>query len=427
MMIGQLQLLKILFAQSLLPNINKFVRLMEYKKMINRLLALYVFFILACLSVSVNASSGNVKVGADRLDSLLVKIADREVALVANQTSCLSNGTHLLDTLLSKNVSVRKIFVPEHGFRGNADAGETVKDGKDVKTGIPIMSLYGDNKKPNAAALAGVEVIVFDLQDVGTRFYTYISTMHYVMEACAENNIECIVLDRPNPNDYIDGPILDPKFKSFVGMHPIPVLHGLTVGELALMINGEGWLNGGAKCRLSVVAVEGWLHGQAFSLKVKPSPNLPNDQAIRLYPSLCFFEATNVSVGRGTYYPFQIIGYPDPKFGKFTFMPKPLPGFDKNPLQKDQLCYGIDLRNISFKGGLSLEYLIDYYKKSGLGASFFKSPNFMDKLSGTDKLRLQIISGMSEKQIRESWQGDLKKYKTMRSKYLLYADKSDNK
>ncbi len=378
-------------------------------------------FLIACFPAEI--ISANVKVGADRIDTLKTHLANKKVALVVNQTSCLSDGTHLLDKLLSEKVSITKIFVPEHGFRGDADAGETIKNGKDAKTGIPIVSLYGNNKKPSKASLEGTDVVVFDLQDVGTRFYTYISTMHYVMEACAENNIECIVLDRPNPNDYIDGPLLEKKFTSFVGMHPIPVLHGLTVGELAQMINGEGWLLYKAKCKLTVITMEGWKHGDFYSLPVKPSPNLPNDQAIKLYPSLCFFEATNVSIGRGTLFPFQIVGYPDPKFGSFTFMPKSLPGSAKNPLQQDKLCYGIDLRKADFKGGLSLEYFISFYKKSGLGASFFKSPNFMDKLAGTDKLRNQIISGMTEDQIRQTWQEDLKKYRTIRSKYLLYQDK----
>ncbi len=378
---------------------------------------------LFCFVISFSKASANIRVGADRVDTLAMHLTNKRIALVANQTSILSNGTHLLDTLLSRKIAVKKIFVPEHGFRGDADAGETVKDGKDIKTGVPITSLYGNNKKPNKASLEGIDVIVFDLQDVGTRFYTYISTMHYIMEACAENNLECVILDRPNPNDYIDGPILNPKFRSFVGMHPIPILHGLTVGELAQMINGEKWLQFQATCKLTVITMEGWKHGDHYSLPVKPSPNLPNDQSIKLYPSLCFFEATDISIGRGTYYPFQIIGYPDFKFGSFTFKPKSMPGSAKKPPQQDKLCYGVDLRDVKFKGGLSLEFLISFYKKSGLGTSFFKSPNFMDKLSGTDELRNQIVSGMTEAQIRETWQKDLNNYKTIRNKYLLYSNK----
>ncbi|MFR9165644.1 MAG: exo-beta-N-acetylmuramidase NamZ domain-containing protein [Dysgonomonas sp.] len=376
-----------------------------------------------CFVFSLNAfASDKVKVGADKLDVLLPLLENKKVALVVNQTSCLSNGVHLLDTLISEGVTVTKIFAPEHGFRGNADAGETVKDGKDVKTGLPIVSLYGSNKKPGKSLIDDTDVIIFDIQDVGARFYTYISTMHYIMESCAENGKECIVLDRPNPCDYVDGPMLEQKYKSFVGMHPIPLLHGLTVGELAKMINGEKWLSNGGECNLSVVTADNWKHGQPYSLPIKPSPNLPNDQSIKLYPSLCFFEGTDISVGRGTYFPFQVIGYPDPKFGDFTFMPKSLEGFDKKPVQQDKLCYGLDLRNVEVTKGLDLEYLISFYKKSGLGTSFFKSPNHMDKLAGTNKLREQIIKGVSEKEIRDSWEADLDKYKTIRKKYLLYSD-----
>jgi len=361
----------------------------------------------------------NIQLGADRIDLTIPNLKGRKVALVVNQTSILGNGTHLLDTLVAYNINITKIFAPEHGFRGEADAGEKIVDGKDSKTGIPVISLYGKNHKPTAEQLKDTEIVIFDIQDVGTRFYTYISTMHYVMEACAENDKECIVLDRPNPNDYVDGPILDIKYKSFVGMHPIPVLHGLTVGELANMINGEGWLNKGIKCRLKIIPMSGWKHGQPYSLPVKPSPNLPNDQSIKLYPSLCFFEATQVSVGRGTEFPFQVIGAPNPKYGSFKFTPHSVPGA-KNPLLKDKLCYGTDLREYEFKGGLSLSFLIDFYKKSGLGASFFSSPKFMDLLSGSNLLRQQITKGMTEDKIRETWQDDLKKYKELRTKYLLY-------
>ncbi|NDW17511.1 DUF1343 domain-containing protein [Dysgonomonas sp. 216] len=378
---------------------------------------LILFFL--CLS---SVSYASLRLGADRLEVLLPLIKEKKVALVVNQTSCLSNGTHLLDTLLAENIQVKKIFAPEHGIRGNADAGETVIDGKDPKTGINITSLYGKNKKPTRAMLNNIDIVIFDIQDVGARFYTYISTMHYVMEACAEQQKTCIILDRPNPHDFIDGPILESSLKSFVGMHPIPVLHGLTIGELAKMINGEGWLNQKIKCKLKIITLEGWKHGQAYSLPIKPSPNLPNDQSIKLYASLCFFEATNVSVGRGTYFPFQAIGYPDPKFGDFTFTPKSLPGFDKNPLQKDKLCYGVDLRQFKFNDGLSLKFLISFYKKSGSAPSFFKSPRFMDNLAGTSKLRLQIQKGATEEEIRKSWENDLTKYKTIRKKYLLYTE-----
>ncbi len=364
----------------------------------------------------------NIKVGADQLEKVLPLINNKRVALVINHTSCQTNGTHLLDALISEDVNVVKIFAPEHGFRGNADAGERVVNGKDPKTGISVFSLYGRTKKPTAEMLQDIDVVIFDIQDVGARFYTYISTMHYVMEACAENNKPLIVLDRPNPHDYIDGPVLRPAYKSFVGMHPIPVLHGLTIGELAGMINGEGWLSGAEKCNLTVIKVVGWKHRDSYSLQIKPSPNLPNDQSIALYASLCFFEATNVSVGRGTYYPFQVIGYPDKRFGSFTFTPASLEGFDKNPLQKDKLCYGVDLRSVKFDQGFSLKYLIQFYKQSGQGAKFFKSPQFMNMLAGSDQLQRQIISGMSESAIRKTWVNDLSSYKSKRKKYLLYED-----
>ncbi|GAB6011681.1 exo-beta-N-acetylmuramidase NamZ family protein [Viscerimonas tarda] len=383
------------------------------------LLLLFLHFIAIS---SQNRDVAALKVGADRLEVLLPLLKDKKVALVINQTSCLSNGVHLLDTLWANGVSITRIFAPEHGFRGDAGAGETIVDGKDRETGISILSLYGNNKKPARSQLSDVDVVVFDIQDVGARFYTYISTMHYVMEACAENGKECIVLDRPNPNDYIDGPVLDPQYKSFVGMHPIPALHGLTVGELAQMINGEKWLKNRVTCRLTVISVTGWTHGKSFYPPIKPSPNLPTDQSVMLYPSLCFFEATTISIGRGTHFPFQVIGFPNPKFGSFTFTPESLPGFDRNPLQKGKLCYGIDLREAKVERGLSLKYLIDFYKKAGRTPSFFKSPDFMDKLAGTNKLREQIIKGMDEKTIRATWKKDLNNYKTMRKKYLLYPD-----
>lgn len=381
---------------------------------------LLLFFILFAGQMD---AADKIRVGADKIEKLLPLVNNKNVALVINHTSCQTNGTHLLDALLSEHVNVVKIFAPEHGFRGNADAGERIINGKDSKTGLPLVSLYGKTKKPTAEMLQGVDIVIFDIQDVGARFYTYISTMHYVMEACAENDKPLIVLDRPNPHDYIDGPVLKPAYKSFVGMHPIPVLHGLTIGELAQMVNGEGWLSGKAKCNLTVIPVDGWKHGDRYLLPVKPSPNLPNEQAINLYASLCFFEATNVSVGRGTYYPFQVVGYPDSRFGSFTFTPVSLEGFDKNPLQKDKLCYGVDLRDLKFDQGLTLKYLIQFYKKSGLGAKFFKSPKFMNMLAGSDQLQRQILSGMSEEAIRKTWADDLNRYKVKRKKYLLYEDK----
>jgi len=379
------------------------------------------FLIILSFVSNIDISAQNIKLGVDRLDILLPKIKDKKVALVVNQTSLQSNSTHLLDALLSEKINIVKIFAPEHGFRGDADAGETIVDGKDSKTGIAVISLYGKNYKPTATQLNDIDIVLFDIQDVGTRFYTYISTMHYVMEACAENNKQCIVTDRPNPNDFIDGPVLNLKYRSFVGMHPIPVVHGLTVGELAQMINGEGWLKNNVKCDLLVIPMEGWQHGQPYILPVKPSPNLPNSQSIGLYPSLCFFEATNVSVGRGTDFPFQVIGAPSKKYGQFSFTPRSTPGA-KNPLNLNKTCYGKDLREYETKKKIELHFLIDFYKKSGQGAAFFTNPKFMDLLAGTSTLRTQIINGYSEDRIRKSWEKDINVYKTIRERYLLYTE-----
>lgn len=366
-----------------------------------------------------------LKLGAERMDVVTRLLKDKQVGLVVNQTSILEKQQkHLLDALLEEGVSVKKVFAPEHGFRGTADAGAEVKDSRDVKTGVPIISLYGKNKKPTAEQLAGLDVVVFDIQDVGARFYTYISTMHYVMEACAENEVEFIVLDRPNPNDFVDGPVRQKGFESFVGVDPLPILHGLTIGELAWMINKEGWLKSTPDtCRLHIVKMENWRHGDPYWLPVKPSPNLPNDQSIRLYPSLCFFEGTNISVGRGTYYPFQILGAPDPRYGDFTFTPTSLPGFDTKPLHQDKECYGLDLREYPFAGGLTLKFFLDFYNKAGNDqAFFFTRPQWFDLLAGTKELRFQIVRGLNEDEIRASWQPALNEYKKIRKKYLLYPD-----
>ena len=296
-----------------------------------------------------------------------------------------------------------------------------MKDGKDSRTGIPIVSLYGDNKKPSATQLKDVDVILFDIQDVGARFYTYISTMYYVMDACAENKKEMIVLDRPNPCDYVDGPILKPAYRSFVGMLPIPVLHGCTIGELAQMINGEGWIaNKKNPCSLKVIPMTGWKHREPYSLPIKPSPNLPNDQSIRLYASLCPFEATRVSVGRGTTFPFQVLGAPNKKYGSFTFTPRSLPGFDKNPMHKGITCYGEDLRNVTDVNGFTLRYFLNFYRLSGESAAFFSRARWFDLLMGTDSVRKAILKGESEEAIRNSWQKELQDYKEIRKKHLLY-------
>ena len=384
------------------------------------------FYILSLLfTLCLGAVKGQtLRVGAERMETLLPLLEGKRIALTVNQTSVVgSQHTHLLDTLLSLKVNVRKIFAPEHGFRGQADAGETVKNGKDVKSGLPILSLYGNNKKPTSAQLADIDVVVFDIQDVGARFYTYISTMHYLMEACAENNKTLIVTDRPNPCDHVDGPIREASKKSFVGMHAIPVLHGCTVGELAQMINGEGWLKNKMQCKLTVVPMEGWKHGQAYSLPIKPSPNLPNDQAIALYPSLCPFEGTSVSVGRGTFMPFQIYGSPHIKKQGFHFKPQSLEGFDKNPIYKNENCYGEDLRQAEAPKGLSLKYVIacyQAYKEVGKDDLFFSRASWFDLLMGTSSVRLQIIAGKDEATIRASWKSQLDKYNQTRTKYLLY-------
>lgn len=388
----------------------------------DKLLFTPLFLLIFLISLPTQAT---VRCGADRMEQVLPLLKGKQIALVVNQTSLTANGTHLLDTLFQSGVTIAKIFAPEHGFRGTADAGETVRHDIDSKTGLPIVSLYGKNKKPQPAQLQDTDAVVFDIQDVGARFYTYISTLYYVMQACAENGKEVIVLDRPNPCDYVDGPVLRPAYKSFVGMLPIPVLHGCTTGEMAQMINGEGWLGNGLHCTLSIVKAEGWQHGQAYSLPVKPSPNLPNDQAIALYPSLCPFEGTSVSVGRGTYHPFQVLGTPvlPYSFSSFRFMPRALEGFDKNPLHKGRYCYGQNLQSIIPPQGFSLQYIIEWYQKykqQQKEKEFFTRPHWFDLLMGTDQIRKDITQGKTEEEIRATWEKELTAYKAIRKKYLLY-------
>ncbi|TAJ15025.1 DUF1343 domain-containing protein [Marinilabiliaceae bacterium JC017] len=360
--------------------------------------------------------------GIEKTSDYLPLLKGKNVGVLVNHTSQI-HGTHLIDTLLAMQVQVKRIFAPEHGFRGNADAGEHIKSGTDPMTGLPVISLYGKNKKPSPEQLKGLDVVIFDIQDVGVRFYTYISSMHYMMEACAENGVKLIVFDRPNPNgDYVDGPVLDTtRFRSFVGMHPIPIVHGLTVGELALMINGEGWLKDGMKCDLTVMTMANYTHSTPYAIPVKPSPNLPTDLSIRLYPSLCFFEATKVSVGRGTLFPFQVIGYPDEKFGDFSFTPESIPGMSKHPLQEGKACYGVDLRTASMAHRLTLAYLLDFYEKSGKDSAFISNPRWFNLLSGTDRLLTQIQNGKTEAEIKASWSEELNAYLNLRKKYLLYS------
>lgn len=395
--------------------------------MINKKLLLNakLFFLFFLCQFIYPQHSKQVTSGAEQIDTILTLTNNKRVGLAINHTSILENAkVHLLDTLLTEGADIRKVFAPEHGFRGSAEAGEEVKNSRDLKTGIPIVSLYGKNKKPTAEQLEDLDIIIFDIQDVGTRFYTYISTMHYIMEACAEHNKALIILDRPNPNDYIDGPVRKKGYESFVGMHPIPVLHGLTVGELAQMINEEGWLKTkGKKCPLTVITMQNWKHGDPYWLPVKPSPNLPNEQAVRLYPSLCFFEGTNISVGRGTYFPFQVLGYPDSGVGDFSFTPMPIKGLDTNPLHKNTPCYGMDLREYPFEGGLSLRFILDFYKRLNKNdKKFFSRASWFDLLAGTNELRLQISGGLSEEEIRATWEEELNTYKETRQKYLLYPD-----
>lgn len=377
--------------------------------------------------LAVLQATAQVKNGADRLEELFPLLENKRISLVVNQTSLVQN-VHLLDTLYNKGMHITQVFAPEHGFRGDADAGEFIKNGKDYRTQVPIISLYGKNKKPQPTQLQQTDIVIFDIQDVGARFYTYISTMFYVMQACAENNKELIILDRPNPCDYVDGPVLDMKYKSFVGMLPIPVLHGCTIGELAQMINGEGWLGNNLQCPLKVITIEDWKHGQPYSLPVKPSPNLPNDQAIALYPSLCPFEGTSVSVGRGTDFPFQIIGSPTTKNLKFRFMPHPMKGSDKHPLHQDTYCYGLNLSSEkNIPKGFSLQYVIQFYNyfqnlNKHAEKEFFTRPHWFDLLMGTNQVRLDILKNKTEEQIRSAWQKKLNQYKEIRKKYLLYED-----
>ncbi len=368
-------------------------------------------------------SQNKVIVGAERFEEYLSLVKNKKVGILANQTSVVRNQNgdfiHLLDTLLSLDVDVIKIFSPEHGFRGNVEAGGYVNNSVDSKTNLPIISLYGKNKKPTKEQIKDCEVILFDLQDVGCRFYTYISTLHYVMEACAENNCKLIVLDRPNPNDYIDGPVLEAKFQSFVGMHRVPVLHAMTIGEYAKMINGEGWLKNSIQCDLQVIEIFGWKHDmkEVYQLFVAPSPNLQTPKAIELYPSLCFFEGTKVSVGRGTDTPFEIIGYPDYYDKTFSFTPRAIKGVSDNPMYKGKKCYGMKYLKVQ-KKELDLSFLIKMYKTANKKEDFFNS--FFDKLAGTDQLRKQIEKGLSQEEIKLSWQKDIEKFKKIRQKYLLY-------
>ncbi len=368
--------------------------------------------------------AGKITAAAEQPGLYLPLLKDKRIALVVNHSSLLGKK-HLVDTLLKHDVKVQKIFAPEHGFRGKEDAGVHVKNSRDTQTGLPIISLYGKHKKPTKADLKGIDLIVFDIQDVGVRFYTYLSTLHYIMEAGAEHHIPVMVLDRPNPNGhYIDGPVLQKKYRSFVGLDPVPVVYGMTIGEYAKMLNGERWLKGAVQAKLTVVPLLNYTHRSFYSLPVKPSPNLPNDRAISLYPSLAFFEGTVISAGRGTKKPFQLYGAPKYEVKKFSFVPQSRSGA-KYPKFKGKRCYGVDLSKSNFKKKrakqlLNLTYLQDAYAKYPNKNSFFLKNKFIDKLAGSDQLRKQILSGASEEMIRKSWERDLEKFKQIRKKYLLY-------
>ncbi|CAA7391420.1 exo-beta-N-acetylmuramidase NamZ family protein [Chryseobacterium fistulae] len=367
---------------------------------------------------------GEFKTGADQPELYLPLLKNKVIGVVTNQTGLMNDRTYLVDFLVKNNIKIQTIFAPEHGFRGDADAGEKVKNGIDVKTGIPIVSLYGNNKKPTAAQLKGIDIIVFDIQDVGTRFYTYISTLSYVMEAGAENHVEIMVLDRPNPHDgYTDGPVLKKKWSSFVGLHEVPVIYGLTIGEYGKMVNGERWLKNNIQAKYTLIPMKNYHKKQRYAILDKPSPNLPNDKAINLYPSLCFFEGTQVSVGRGTSLPFQIYGSPWTKSLPYQFTPKPTFGA-KDPFLNGKICYGEDLSKYSTNlKGLNLEWMIKAYKAyKNPNLDFFLKNLWFDTLAGTDELRKQIISGKSMEEIKSSWKPDLQKFEKIRAKYVIYKD-----
>jgi uncharacterized protein YbbC (DUF1343 family) len=369
------------------------------------------------------SNSGNIVLGAEQMASYLPLLQGKRVGLVVNQTSTIGT-THLVDSLKKLGVSIQKVFAPEHGFRGDHSAGAVIKNGFDLQSGLPVVSLYGSNKKPTAAMLADIDVVLFDIQDVGVRFYTYISTMHYVMEACAELNKKVIILDRPNPNGfYIDGPILEPEYASFIGMHPIPIVHGLTVGELAQMINGKKWLKGEVICDITVIPCLNYSHKTRYELPIKPSPNLPNMTSVYLYPYLGLFEGTNVSLGRGTELPFQVVGRPGFS-GNYTFTPRSIPGVADDPKYEGKLCSGEIVKDVAdgslfANPRLNLSWLILFYQTNKASdGEYFQS--FFYKLAGTKSLKTQIEQGVSEESIRATWQSDLVKYKEMRKKYLLY-------
>ena len=389
--------------------------------------SIFIFLVASCgygstdIQGSIESPPGNeLRVGAERLELYLPYLEGKKVGIVGNQSS-LVGTTHLVDTLLSLSVDLIKVFSPEHGFRGTADAGEKVNNSEDSKTGLPIISLYGNNKKPRAEQLSGLDVIVFDIQDVGVRFYTYISTMHYVMEACAASNIPVIILDRPNPNGhYVDGPVLEEGFESFVGMHHVPIVHGMTIAEYAKMVNGESWLSEGLRCELRLIPCENYTHQTSYSLPVRPSPNLRSDLSIQLYPSLCLLEGTEVTVGRGTEGPFERYGHPDFPELPFSFTPEPDEGA-KNPKHKGELCYGVNLADSSIVRMEKFDISFLQHANELLEGKLFENKKkIFNLLAGNDKLWRQIRDKKTGAVIRESWEPELREFKIMREKYLLY-------
>lgn len=403
------------------------------KKLLFGILSLS-FFIFSCNSTgndknesanTVENNASGIQTGADQLEVYLPLLEGKKVGLMGNQTSVVGEeAQHLVDVLFENGIDLKFAFAPEHGFRGNVERGEKVNNEMDEATGLPLYSLYGKNDKQDSI-VASVDVMIFDLQDVGARFYTYITSLHRVMELCAKHDKPLIVLDRPNPNgDQVDGPVRkEEKFKSNVSFHKIAMIHGLTVGELADMINGEQWLEEGRQCDVTVVPVLNYDHSMQYDLPVVPSPSLPNALSVRLYTSLCLFEGTDVSVGRGTDWPFQVVGYPDPVFGDFEFTPGERDGMSKHVEGKGEVNYGIDLRELDpVEQTFTLKYILDFYNSMPNKDEFFVRGEFFDKLAGTDELRKQIIAGMTENEIRKSWEDELTEYKEMRAKYLLYKD-----
>ncbi|MFV9550280.1 exo-beta-N-acetylmuramidase NamZ domain-containing protein [Algibacter sp. PT7-4] len=398
---------------------------------------LFVLVMISCASKAKNTMNSEseivklvktdsmVVVGANQTLAYLPILKGKRVGIIANQTSVIfktnTSYTHLVDSLISLNVNVKKVFSPEHGFRGKVDAGELVKDGIDTKTNLPIVSLYGKNKKPSKEQLTDLDIVIFDIQDVGVRFYTYISTLHYIMEACAEQNIPVLIFDRPNPNGhYIDGPTLEIENRSFLGMHTIPLVHGMTIGEYAKMINGEKWLKNGVTANINIITIKNYTHNTPYSLAIRPSPNLPNDQSIKLYPSLGLFEGTNVNAGRGTEFQFQRFGAPFLNKEVYKFNYTPIANFGaKHPKHKNSICYGKDLKDDVLNNGMTLKWIIEAYQNATDKSLFFNTDNFT-KHAGTHKLQQQIEAGLTENEIKASWKTELENFKNTRKKYLLY-------